>query len=194
MLLLGRVRWLPAEQIAFWFALNREKLWTPERMEPLLSLSLSLSLFLHPAEASVLGGVHTTNAAGRILNHKFMRVSGRNRRQSYRGYGPTMAFWLPLNASVLFLPFFFFRETRLSTRESLPSNLTALYVTLCRLHFLSARIVRHSSIPVTELSAFFSWITSFETFILLFPFLFHASFAGDISDGLSKISSLASLG
>ena len=120
-----------------------------------LSLSLSLSLFLHPAEASVLGGVHTTNAAGRILNHKFMRVSGRNRRQSYRGYGPTMAFWLPLNASVLFLPFFFFRETRLSTRESLPSNLTALYVTLCRLHFLSARIVRHSSIPVTELSAFF---------------------------------------
>ena len=87
-------------------------------MEPLLSLSLSLSLFLHPAEASVLGGVHTTNAAGRILNHKFMRVSGRNRRQSYRGYGPTMAFWLPLNASVLFLPFFFSRNSTLHPRIS----------------------------------------------------------------------------
>ena len=31
MVLLGRVRWLPAGQIAFWFALNREKLWARER-------------------------------------------------------------------------------------------------------------------------------------------------------------------
>lgn len=79
-----------------------------------------------------------------------MRVSGRNRRQSYRGEEPTMAFWLPLNASV----FFVFFQTRFSIRD-LPSNLTALYVTLCRLHFLLARIVRHSSIPVTVLSTFF---------------------------------------
>lgn len=99
-----------------------------------------------------------------------MRVSGRNRRQSYRGEEATMAFWLPLNASV----FFAFFQTPFSIRD-LPSNLTALCVTLCRLHFLFPRIVRHSSIRA--LRAFFRELRALKLRFLLL-FLSQASFAG----------------
>lgn len=58
-----------ARQIAFWFALNRKKLWALERWASCCSNSSSLS--------PRLGGVHTTNAAGRILNHKFMAPCAR---------------------------------------------------------------------------------------------------------------------
>lgn len=70
-ILLSRPRWLPARQIAFWFALNRKKLWALERWASCRRLRRRRRCCCC-SRIPRLGGVHTTNAAGRILNHKFM--------------------------------------------------------------------------------------------------------------------------
>lgn len=95
-----------------------------------------------------------------------MRVSGRNRRQSYRGEEATMAFWLPLNASVFFA---FFSNSIFHPRPSVQFNRP-----LCNALSIAFFIPAHCP-PFFHPSSprFFSWITSFETSIP--PFI---SFSG----------------